>query len=278
MNRSLYTADIFSSEANDLFNRTASITQTRGLYRMLKFYHKQTAWHSVGVARIASGLVTSTDLSDIVEDKEDFVRDALLHDIGKLTVGINILDKPGKLNDDEMNIIKRHPWVGYFIVKSFEEDSRTNPYYGLRILLSHYFQKDSYPIRNEAFERYDNSIDDIFERFNLDTNILCDNQFMLSALSLAICDHFDARYPVKKDIVNSHDYNYRTYSVEALPLLIEASFTESLANHNLSLMDKQKSKLIPEVLNIINYIGKKALEASEITNYPINKQSTPFDY
>ena len=42
---------------------------------------------------------------------------ALLHDIGKVAVPDHILNKPGKLTEAEMNIVKRHPIIGYDIVK-----------------------------------------------------------------------------------------------------------------------------------------------------------------
>lgn len=38
---------------------------------------------------------------------------ALLHDIGKALVDQNILNKPGKLSDDEFDQIKRHPEYSY---------------------------------------------------------------------------------------------------------------------------------------------------------------------
>jgi putative nucleotidyltransferase with HDIG domain len=40
---------------------------------------------------------------------ENMRRGALLHDIGKVGVPDSILQKPGKLTDDEFEIIKKHP-------------------------------------------------------------------------------------------------------------------------------------------------------------------------
>jgi len=44
-------------------------------------------------------------------------RGAFLHDIGKMAIPDKILNKPGKLDSDEMAIMKEHAYHGYHIVK-----------------------------------------------------------------------------------------------------------------------------------------------------------------
>ena len=44
-----------------------------------------------------------------------------LHDIGKIAIDEAILNKPGKLNDTEWEIIKRHPEIGYRIISTSPE-------------------------------------------------------------------------------------------------------------------------------------------------------------
>lgn len=46
-----------------------------------------------------------------------------LHDIGKIMVPFDILNKPGKLPQEEWELIKRHSEAGYQILKSVEEYS-----------------------------------------------------------------------------------------------------------------------------------------------------------
>lgn len=48
----------------------------------------------------------------------------LLHDIGKLSIPENILNKPGKLTDEEFQLIREHPRLGYNLLKNQEIDSR----------------------------------------------------------------------------------------------------------------------------------------------------------
>lgn len=45
----------------------------------------------------------------------------LLHDIGKIVIQDGVLDKPGKLTDSEWIEIKRHPEIGYRILKNIDE-------------------------------------------------------------------------------------------------------------------------------------------------------------
>jgi HD-GYP domain-containing protein (c-di-GMP phosphodiesterase class II) len=46
---------------------------------------------------------------------------ALLHDIGKTKIPICVLNKNGKLTDEEFNIIKKHPELGYNMVENVKE-------------------------------------------------------------------------------------------------------------------------------------------------------------
>ena len=66
-----------------------------------------TAHHSEGVATIAIALATDLDLDATA--RPTLHRSALLHDIGKLGVSNRILDKPGPLNPQEWETVRRHP-------------------------------------------------------------------------------------------------------------------------------------------------------------------------
>jgi HD-GYP domain-containing protein (c-di-GMP phosphodiesterase class II) len=43
---------------------------------------------------------------------------ATLHDVGKARIPLAILDKPGRLDPDEEEIMKRHPIIGYELLKA----------------------------------------------------------------------------------------------------------------------------------------------------------------
>jgi len=74
-----------------------------------------TAGHSERVTQIA--LQIGQELGITPEEIDVLHRGGLLHDIGKIGVPISILDKPGKLTDDEYRIIKEHPRMGLRILE-----------------------------------------------------------------------------------------------------------------------------------------------------------------
>ncbi len=66
-----------------------------------------TATHSQRVAEIADGIAVV--LGFAADERRTLRRAALLHDIGKLAISNRILDKPGKLTDEEFRAIQTHP-------------------------------------------------------------------------------------------------------------------------------------------------------------------------
>ena len=77
-----------------------------------------TAGHQTAVAGLASAIGNHMGLSR--DQIEGISTAGLIHDIGKISVPAEILNKPGKLTDLEFNIIKEHPKVGYEILKRIE--------------------------------------------------------------------------------------------------------------------------------------------------------------
>jgi HD-GYP domain-containing protein (c-di-GMP phosphodiesterase class II) len=85
-----------------------------------------TYGHSNGVANAAIGISRQLGLPE--EDITFMRRAALLHDVGKLGVSNSILEKPGKLTNDEWDVIKLHPYYSFEVLRripGFEEMSVT---------------------------------------------------------------------------------------------------------------------------------------------------------
>ena len=76
---------------------------------------KYTQGHSKRVSEIAEIIAKKLKFSQ--GRIEELMVASLLHDVGKIGIQDSILNKPGKLNDEEYKIIKQHPVIGYNILK-----------------------------------------------------------------------------------------------------------------------------------------------------------------
>ena len=89
----------------------------------IRKYDENTALHSINVAIASVTLGIGIGLS--YERLKNLSVGALLHDIGKTRVPINILNKKGKLNENEREIMKKHPRYGYDIIR--KDANTTSP-------------------------------------------------------------------------------------------------------------------------------------------------------
>lgn len=69
-----------------------------------------TKGHSTSVSRYAEALACAVNLPE--NEVERIKVGALLHDVGKIGIPENVLKKPGKLTDEEWEIMKQHPTIG----------------------------------------------------------------------------------------------------------------------------------------------------------------------
>jgi len=77
-----------------------------------------TAGHQRRVTELVCAMAEELSLS---QDQIDGLRlAASVHDIGKLYVPAEILNKPGRLTEIEFNLIKAHPQVGHDLLQSIE--------------------------------------------------------------------------------------------------------------------------------------------------------------
>ena len=86
-----------------------------GLITMLQFHERDGRGHSRRVARLTLALADELGVDEAA--LLNLEHGALLHDIGKLDVPAAILTKPAPLDDDEWNVMRRHPQVGYDLLK-----------------------------------------------------------------------------------------------------------------------------------------------------------------
>ncbi|MGD2295265.1 MAG: HD-GYP domain-containing protein [Candidatus Aminicenantes bacterium] len=122
---------------------------------------------------------------------------AFFHDIGKLDIPREILNKPGRLSPEEREIIERHPRLGAEILVRFKKSSPL-PVRALYVALEHHLKADL-----SGYPRYwkKNSIN-FFSRI------------------VEICDFFDA-------VTTDRPYRKKSFTRhEALSLMLEKSGQE----------------------------------------------------
>lgn len=132
----------------------------------LQNYDDYTYKHCLRVAMLATSVAANLGLSR--KDAKDVVVAALLHDIGKSSIDHDIIIKPSKLTEQEFDEIKRHPYIGYNILKN-SGDRNFGPNVLSGVLFHH--------------EKYDGS--------GYPTGIK-DKDIPLIARIIAVCDVFDA--------------------------------------------------------------------------------------
>ncbi|MCK8824925.1 HD-GYP domain-containing protein [Fuchsiella alkaliacetigena] len=109
----------------DEFGRTKISLDLDGLYNLGKFFSQIidfrshfTATHSSGVAASAEGLADFIGLS--FQQVRRVKVAGYLHDLGKLSVPTEILEKPDKLTDNEYSLIQEHAYYTYHSLASIE--------------------------------------------------------------------------------------------------------------------------------------------------------------
>ena len=99
-----------------------------------------TAGHSERVTENALKIAQLLGLTQT--ELENLHRGALLHDIGKIGTPVSILDKPGKITDEEYRIIQEHPRMGVRILEPIAAYAQVIP-----MVLQHHewFNGQGYP-------------------------------------------------------------------------------------------------------------------------------------
>ena len=88
---------------------------TEAFAKVIDMKDRYTNGHSSRVAKYTAMLARELGYDE--ETVEKYYRIALLHDIGKVGVPPEVLNKPGKLTDEEFEIIKSHTSQGYEALK-----------------------------------------------------------------------------------------------------------------------------------------------------------------
>lgn len=111
------------------------------LIRVLEATDPELAEHGMRTAQLARNVAVQMKLASDVVDRIEAA--ASLHDIGKLFINRDILDKPGPPTEREWVELRRHPRLGFELLRGRVADSVA------RIVLCHHERCDGlgYPSR-----------------------------------------------------------------------------------------------------------------------------------
>ena len=101
------------------YHRKEVLSMACTLISLVDLRDSYTGGHSNRVAEYSRGTAVTLGLS--YTEMNTVVLAGLLHDIGKIGVPDHVLLKPGKLTDQEFELIKKHPEFGWMALKNAPE-------------------------------------------------------------------------------------------------------------------------------------------------------------
>jgi putative nucleotidyltransferase with HDIG domain len=115
-NDALRTANIEVRRVSEEL-RTSYDGTLEALVAALDARDQETKGHSLRVSRYMLEIAREMGVVEGTQEWVDMQRGSLLHDVGKIGVSDAILLKPGKLTDDEWELMRKHPEIGYHMLR-----------------------------------------------------------------------------------------------------------------------------------------------------------------
>lgn len=118
--------DLVISNTN-LFRNLESflVNLVRSFVQAIEAKDTYTRGHSERVNELS--LLMADEIGLDAESRKTLDWASILHDVGKIGIPESILNKPGKLDDEEYNTIKGHPEKGYQILKHIDQLDKALP-------------------------------------------------------------------------------------------------------------------------------------------------------
>ncbi len=108
---------MYSMKATNYQSSRSSLVQS--LQKALQEKSHETEAHCKNLCRLAHAFGRRVGLSEYEQSELQLL--ALLHDLGKVGIPEQILNKPGPLTQDEWRVMHRHPEIGYRIALACDE-------------------------------------------------------------------------------------------------------------------------------------------------------------
>ncbi len=109
--------DLFNL-SNSLLSNLNSVGDVFNYLYHLKVYDDYTFTHCINVSMLCNIFGRWLNMGE--KELKDLTIAGLLHDIGKISIDNEILNKPGKLSPSEFEEIKQHPLKGFELIKDLD--------------------------------------------------------------------------------------------------------------------------------------------------------------
>lgn len=103
----------------DMINQLLSTDSLITNLTEIRSINDYTFGHSVNVGILS--IITGISIDFSKDTLLELGLGAILHDIGKTRVSMKVLNKPGRLTDEEYNEIKKHTLIGFDIIQNSEK-------------------------------------------------------------------------------------------------------------------------------------------------------------
>ncbi|MDR3594076.1 HD domain-containing phosphohydrolase [Clostridium sp.] len=115
-----YVTELYDFFEAKIVTREEIISYSKMLAYSIDFRSEATVRHTITVEAISYQIAKLYGFDE--ETLTDIGVAAVLHDIGKIAVPVDILEKPGSLTDEEFEIMKSHALLGYNILSDLNID------------------------------------------------------------------------------------------------------------------------------------------------------------
>lgn len=222
-----FETDRFLADTMQLMHGTGQTCNVLDFLISMRNYDDSTFCHSINVSLLC-GLFSDWLHLDNAQ-KEIAMICGLFHDIGKLQIPVDVIQKPGKLTDDEFSIMRKHAEYGYHILSRKELSEKFNEHVKNAALMHHEkCDGTGYPLKLKS------------------------PQIDFYAKMVAICDVYDAmtsarvyRKPLCPFTVIDHfeDEGLQKYDPEMLLVFLE-HVVNTYINHTVKLSNGQVGNII----------------------------------
>ena len=104
-----------TAELAQTAERNARLRAAEGLIRVVDAKDTYAGQHSQSVSRLVEGIAQAMVLEEDVVDQMRLA--GLLHDLGKIAIPDAILQKPGRLDPEELRTMREHSDLGYRLLE-----------------------------------------------------------------------------------------------------------------------------------------------------------------